>query len=84
KDARARARVRVRLDRLEDGNFGDSKPVDKGVIELRIDYGPVYRVYLGREGEMAVLLLCGDDKSSQQADIRRAQGYWADYRTRMT
>lgn len=71
-DRRARARVLVRLDRLEAGNPGDCRPVREGVHELRVDYGPGYRVYFCMVGKMVVLLLCGGDKGSQKADIERA------------
>lgn len=83
-DRQARARVRVRLNRLRLGNFGDSKGVGGGVSELRISYGPGYRVYFGRRGDTVVILLCGGDKRTQARDIERAQEYWADYRRRMT
>ena len=71
RDLRARSRILVRIDRLELGNFGDAK-FFKGIGELRIDYGPGYRVYFVRRGDMIVVLLCGGEKSSQPADIRKA------------
>ena len=64
RDARGRARIQVRLDRIEQGNLGDCKPVGDGVSELRIDFGPGYRVYLAEDGPVVVLLLMGGDKSS--------------------
>lgn len=73
KDRRAVARVLVRIDRLAAGNPGDVKPVGGGISELRIDYGPGYRVYYLQEGFKLVLLLCGGDKSSQDRDIKDAQ-----------
>ncbi|MBF0448438.1 MAG: type II toxin-antitoxin system RelE/ParE family toxin [Magnetococcales bacterium] len=82
RDIRAKARIRTRLDRVSMGNLGDHKTVGEGVIELRITYGPGYRVYLGRDGEQLVLLLCGGDKSTQTRDITKAHEYWADYRSR--
>jgi len=82
RDARARARVRVRLDRLSLGNPGDAHGVGEGVVELRIDYGPGYRVYYAQSGPTTVLLLCGGDKTTQDADIRRAQAYWEEYQRR--
>lgn len=72
KDRRAAARVRVRIDRLVLGNPGDVKPVGGGVSELRINYGPGYRVYYLQERDRLILLLCGGDKSSQASDIEDA------------
>ncbi len=72
RDLRAQAAILTRLDRLELGNFGDTKPVGDGVSELRVDVGAGYRVYYARRGKMILLLLCGGDKSSQDADIKRA------------
>ena len=73
RDGRARARVAERLRRLALGNPGDVRPVGDGVSELRIDYGPGYRVYIVRRGPEIVILLCGGDKSSQARDIARAK-----------
>jgi putative addiction module killer protein len=73
KDIRARARIADRIDRLALGNPGDVKPVGEGVSELRIDYGPGYRLYFTRRGQRLVLLLCGGDKSTQSQDIERAK-----------
>lgn len=73
RDASARARIVVRLRRMETGNFGDVKAVGEGVNEMRIDHGPGYRVYFVRSGETVVVLLCGGDKRRQQADIARAK-----------
>jgi putative addiction module killer protein len=64
RDIKARAKIRVRLDRVSLGNFGDCHGVGDGVQELRIDYGPGYRVYFSQVGSMIVLLLCGGDKST--------------------
>jgi putative addiction module killer protein len=72
RDRKAYARIRTRIDRLELGNFGDVKPVGEGVSELRIDYGPGYRLYFTRRGKAVVLLLCGGDKTTQASDIKRA------------
>ena len=72
KDRRAAARVLIRINRLAAGNPGDVRPVGGGISELRIDYGPGYRVYYLREGDRLVLLLCGGDKSTQRADIATA------------
>ena len=71
KDARARARIQIRIDRVELGNLGDAK-FFSGIGELRIDYGPGYRIYFARRGGTIVILLCGGDKSTQQRDIRQA------------
>lgn len=73
RDRRARARIVVRLERLADGNLGDCKSVKGGVHELRIDYGPGYRVYFFQRGKELVILLCGGDKRTQKADIASAK-----------
>lgn len=72
RDRQARARINTRIRRLSLGNLGDVKPVGQGVSELRIDYGPGYRVYLVQRGETLVILLAGGDKRTQQRDIRKA------------
>jgi putative addiction module killer protein len=82
RDRRARARVRVRLDRLSLGNFGDCRSLGGALHELGVDYGPGYRVYFGETGNRIVLLLTGGTKGTQQHDIDQAQTYWADYRSR--
>lgn len=82
RDVRARAKVRVRIDRLSLGNLGDCKPVGGGVQELRIDFGPGYRVYFGQDGASLILLLCGGDKSTQAKDIEAACEFWVDYKRR--
>jgi putative addiction module killer protein len=79
RDARGRARIRVRLDRIERGNLGDSKSIGGGVHELRIDSGPGYRVYFAEDGPVVVLLLIGGDKSTQTKDIETARKYWKQY-----
>lgn len=81
KDQKAQAKIKSRLDRVRLGNLGDYRSVGEGVYELRIDYGPGYRVYFGQIGSTIVLLLCGGDKSTQQQDIRKAIEYWTDYRS---
>jgi putative addiction module killer protein len=73
RDGRARARIAVRIDRLADGNPGDVRPVGESVSEMRIDYGPGYRVYYVQRGAVLCILLCGGDKSSQEGDIKRAK-----------
>ena len=80
RDARARARILVQLDRLRLGLPGDWKAVGAGVFELRMREGKGYRVYLAREGANVVLLLCAGDKSTQSGDIERAKSYWQEYR----
>ena len=72
RDNRARARIRARIDRLSEGNPGDARPVGEGVSEMRIDYGPGYRVYYSQRGQRFVMLLAGGDKSNQERDIRLA------------
>jgi putative addiction module killer protein len=82
KDRQARTRIEARIARVAVGNFGDTEPVGEGVFELRIDWGPGYRVYFARLGQVVVLLLCGGDKKTQQKDIDRAKGYFEDYKAR--
>lgn len=72
RDAQARVRILVRVERLRLGNPGDVKPVGSGVSELRIDYGPGYRVYFIKQGEILIVLLAGGDKRTQDADIKTA------------
>jgi putative addiction module killer protein len=73
RDPKAQARILARIVSAELGNFGDCKPAGEGVSEMRIDFGPGYRVYFSRQGETVYLLLAGGDKSTQTADIKRAQ-----------
>ena len=79
-DRRMRNRIQKRLDRLEDGNFGDAKSVGEGVFELRFHFGAGYRIYFAEVGNTIVLLLCAGDKSSQARDIERAKNYWLQYK----
>ena len=79
RDRQARAKVRVRLNRIRLGNFGDCKSVGDGVTELRIPYGPGYRVYFGRKGNTVVILLYGGHKKTQSSDNTLAKKYWDDY-----
>jgi putative addiction module killer protein len=81
-DRMARARLLARVQRMAAGNFGDCKPLDGGVWELRIDHGPGYRVYYARAGSRLILLLIGGDKRRQQADIAAALDYWQDWQRR--
>ena len=78
----AQARVATSLERLEHGNLSAVKSVGAGVQELRIDFGPGYRVYFGRDGERLVILLAGGSKQRQQADITRAKELWAEFKVR--
>lgn len=70
--------VSARLARIRGGNFGDTKSVSNGIYELRIHYGPGYRIYYGKRGKTIVILLCGGDKSSQKKDIKKAREFWED------
>lgn len=76
-DLVAKAKILARIRRAELGNFGDSEPVGDGISEMRIDFGPGYRVYYAREGRVVYLLLNGGDKSTQKTDIKRAKAMWA-------
>jgi len=82
RDEMAEARIAARIARLAAGNFGDCKHLKDGVWELRIDWGPGYRIYYTMIGRTCVLLLCGGDKRRQSADIRLAVEYWNDYKRR--
>lgn len=82
RDKLAQARIRIRLRQVQAGNFGDCEPVGEGVIELRVHVGAGYRVYCGRHGKTVVLLLCGGDKGSQTADIKRAKELWSEWKRR--
>lgn len=79
RDATTRRRILKRLLRLEQGNYGDFKPVGGGVNELRFFFGAGYRVYFAEDGDTIVVLLCGGDKSSQHRDIQQAQASWQEY-----
>jgi len=82
KDVKARVAIQRRVDRVEHGNFGDHKFCQDGVWELRIDFGPGYRVYYAQERKSVVLLLCGGSERNQSADIKDAVRYWHDYKLR--
>lgn len=81
-DAKAAVKVTAALTRMEQGNFGDVKPVGQGVSERRIDFGPGYRVYFGRDDDEIVILLCGGTKRRQQKDIDDAKACWKEYKRR--
>ena len=81
-DAHTQAKIAGRINRLAAGNFGDCKPLRQGVSELRIDWGPGYRVYYAMIGRECVLLLCGGDKRTQSSEIGRALQYLRDYKER--
>jgi putative addiction module killer protein len=83
RDAKGRAVIRIRVDRLEAGNFGNCEPVGSGVSELKIDFGPGYRVYFAEDGPEVVLLLIGGDKDSQPKDVKTAKAYWKTYTERV-
>ena len=79
RDARAVAKIAVRIKRLAGGHFGDVAPVGEGVSELRVHHGPGYRVYFGEHRGTVILLLSGGDKSTQKKDIKTAKDYWKTY-----
>lgn len=79
KDIKAQVKVDIRISRLRLGNFGDTKGVGQGVYELRIHFGPGYRVYYGLDGNTVILLLCGGDKGSQKKDIQKTVALWNEY-----
>jgi putative addiction module killer protein len=79
-DKAAAARVAITLTRMENGNFSNVKGVGQGVFENRIDFGPGYRIYFGKDGNLLVILLCGGTKKRQERDIALAQARWTDYK----
>ena len=81
-DLNVKAAIDARVARLRQGNFGDSRPIGGGASENRINFGPRFRIYYGVHGAFLVLL-CGGDKSAQNADIKLALQYWADYKKRI-
>lgn len=83
-DRHAKVRVMTRVERLRLGNFGECRPLDSGVWELKIDWGPGYRVYYAQAGQRLVLLLIGGDKRKQATDIKTAVAYWRDWQRRQT
>ena len=82
KDLKARVVIQRRIDRVVNGNFGDHRFCEEGVWELKIDFGPGYRVYYAQAGATTVLLLCGGSKRTQSADIKEAVRYWGNYQRR--
>ena len=80
RDLRAIEKIDARIARIRSGHLGDCKPVGEGVLELRVHYGPGYRVYFARHGRAIVLLLCAGHKSTQPRDIARAKRYWREHR----
>lgn len=82
RDHNVRGKINQRIKRVSLGNLGNYRSVGEGVCELKIDYGPGYRVYFGQVGLTIILLLCGGDKSTQEQDIRKAQEYWKNYHER--
>lgn len=80
RDKAGQRRIRSRIRRLEQGLFGDCEPVGEGVSELRLFFGPGYRVYFGEDDENIVVLLCGGDKSTQDKDIKNAKLYWKEFK----
>lgn len=81
-DAKGRAKIRARINLLRSGNPGKFKMVGTGILELKIDFGPGYRVYYARVGDKIILLLCGGDKTTQSADIKKAAEFLSDYKRR--
>ncbi|MFB2839666.1 type II toxin-antitoxin system RelE/ParE family toxin [Floridanema evergladense] len=81
RNQKAQIKIDTRLRRVTQGNLGDYRSVGEGVFELRIDYGPGYRIYFGQLGSTIVLLLCGGDKNTQEQDISIAKMYWENYRS---
>ncbi len=79
-DTKTQTRIEARLNSVKYGNFGDCQSVGDGVFELRLHFGPGYRIYFGVVSNTIVLLLCGGDKSSQARDITRAKAYWLEYK----
>jgi putative addiction module killer protein len=81
-DRSIRARILTRLDRVEQGNFGDHKQISEGLYELRLHFGAGYRVYFGIDEVSIILLFSGGSKASQRKDIKRAQQFWSEYKRR--
>jgi putative addiction module killer protein len=82
RDVSARAKIRIRLDRVRLGNLGSNRAVGEGVRELKVDYVPGYRIYFAQEGSHVIILLLGGDKSNQEKDIEAAKEYWNNHKRR--
>ena len=80
RDIRAKQKVIARLANVRSGSLGNTRAVGEGVQELKIDYGPGYRVYFGQAGNEIVILLCGGDKRTQDEDIKQAKAFWKEYK----
>jgi putative addiction module killer protein len=80
KDRKARAIILRRINQAEDGNFGPCRTLKDGLVELKVQFGPGYRIYVGLDGNALIILLCGGDKGSQKRDISLAREYWDDYK----
>lgn len=80
RDVRGQQKILARVDRASLGNLGDHRSVGEGVSELKIDFGPGYRVYLGFDGDTVIVLLIGGDKSTQDDDIKKAKSFWKEYK----
>lgn len=82
RDKQGRRRIIRRLFRVQQGNYGDVKPIGEGLSELRLFFGPGYRVYFGEDAGNIIVILCGGDKDSQGRDIENAKAYWKEYKSR--
>jgi len=82
RDKQAAAKIDILIERVRLGNLGFVKPLGEGISELKMDFGPGYRVYIGQIGSQIVVLLCGGDKKSQTSDIAKAKKYWRDFKER--
>jgi putative addiction module killer protein len=82
RDKQGRRRIINRLLRVQQGNYGDVEPIGEGLSELRLFFGPGYRVYFGENTGNIIMILCGGDKSSQDRDIQNAKAYWKEYKSR--
>jgi len=82
KDTKGRVKIKINIDRMSLGNFSNCKGLGDGVSELKIDFGPGYRVYYGKIDKLVILLLCGGDKPAQKKDISTAKKYWLEYKRR--